>query len=113
LGRIESVYAKAGARYLAGSGTTAFGTIPGVSLHTELELMRKAGVPPRAVLAAATSAFGQTFGWPNLGEIKAGYDADLLVLDADPLGDVANLRAIRMVILNGVVLDREKLRAGR
>lgn len=113
LRRLEGAYARAGARYLAGSGTTAFGTIPGVSLHTELELMRQAGVPPRAVLAAATSALGQTFAWPGIGEIKAGYDADLLVLDADPLGDVANLRAIRMVILKGEILDREKLRAGR
>ncbi len=110
--RIEERYVKAGARYLTGSGTTAFGTIPGVSLHTEIELLRGLGLPPRQLLAAATSNFGAIFGWTGIGEIKAGYDADLLVLDGDPLADLATLQAPRMVILRGRILDRDKLLAG-
>ena len=109
--RVEERYRSAGAKYLTGSGTTAFGTIPGVSLHTELELLARIGLPPRQALAAATSNFGDTFGWKNVGQVKAGYNADLLVLNADPLQGVENLKNIHSVILNGEILDREKLLA--
>jgi hypothetical protein len=109
--RVEESYRRAGARYLAGSGTTAFGTIPGVSLHTELELLSRVGLPPRQVLAAATSNFGETFHWKNMGQVKAGYNADLLVLNANPLQGIENLKNIHSVILNGEILDREKLLA--
>jgi hypothetical protein len=108
--RIEDRYRRAGAKYLAGSGTTAFGTMPGISLHTELELLTaRVGLPPRQALAAATSNFGATFGWKKMGQVKAGYNADLLVLDADPLADIHNLKQIDIVMLNGRILDREKL----
>src|SRR6185295_13452051 len=107
--KVEERYRRAGAKYLAGSGTTAFGTIPGVSLHTELELLTRLGLPPRQTLAAATSNFGEIFGWKNIGQVKAGYDADLLVLNANPLQDVENLKNIQHVILKGEILDREKL----
>jgi hypothetical protein len=109
--RVEESYRRAGARYLAGSGTTAFGTIPGVSLHTELELLARVGLPPRQVLAAATSNFGETFHWNTVGQVKAGYNADLLVLNANPLQGIENLKNIHSVILNGEILDREKLLA--
>lgn len=45
-----------GARYLAGSGTDAFGTMPGISLHQELELLVRAGLSPRQALAAAVGS---------------------------------------------------------
>lgn len=109
--QIETQYRKAGARYLAGSGTDAFGTLPGISLHTELKLLTRIGLTPRQALAAATSNFGETFGWPTIGQVKPGYDADLLVLDADPTRDVGNLKKIRMVILDGEILDRDRLLA--
>ncbi len=109
--RVEESYRRAGAKYLAGSGTTAFGTLPGVSLHTELELLARVGLPPRQVLAAATSNFGETFHWKAMGQVKAGYNADLLVLNANPLLGIENLKNIHSVILNGEILDREKLLA--
>ncbi len=109
--RVEERYRQAGAKYLTGSGTTAFGTLPGVSLHTELELLARVGLPPRQALAAATGNFGEIFGWKTVGQVKAGYNADLLVLNADPLQSVENLKNIHSVILNGEILDREKLLA--
>jgi imidazolonepropionase-like amidohydrolase len=107
--QIDEQYRKAGARYLAGSGADAFGTMPGISLHTELKLLTRIGLSPRQALAAATSNFGEVFGWPDVGQVKPGANADLLVLDADPTQDVTNLKKIRMVILNGEVLDRDRL----
>jgi hypothetical protein len=107
--QIEEQYRKAGARYLAGSGTDAFGTLPGIALHTELKLLTRIGLTPRQALAAATSNFGEVFGWQEVGQVKPGYNADLLVLDDDPAKDIANLKKIRLVILNGEVLDRDRL----
>ena len=107
--RIEEQYQTAGAKYIAGSGTDAFGTLPGISLHTELELLTRVGLKPREALAAATSNFGELFGWKNVGQVKAGYNADLLVLDENPTDDIEKLKKIHMVILNGQILDRDKL----
>jgi hypothetical protein len=109
--RIEREYCRAGAKYLAGSGTTAFGTMPGISLHTELLLLTKIGLSPREALAAATSNFEELFGWSKVGQIRPGYRADLLVLDANPTLDIRNAKKIHSVILGGRMLDREKLLA--
>src|SRR3954466_7277097 len=106
---LEARYCKAGARYLAGSGTDALGTMPGISLHTELELLVTACLTPRQALAAATANVGTAFGWRDVGQIRAGYHADLLVLDADPTVDVANARKIDRVMLAGSVIDRAAL----
>ena len=107
--RIDEQYRKAGAKFVAGSGADAFGTMPGISLHTELELLTRIGLTPRQALAAATSNFGELFGWSQVGQVKAGYNADLLVLDENPVEDVGHLKKIRMVILNGEILDRDRL----
>jgi hypothetical protein len=109
--RIEEQYRRAGAKYLTGSGTTAFGTMPGISLHTELQLMTRIGLSPRQALAASTGNFGEIYRWAKVGQVRAGYNADLLVLDANPLDDIRNLKKIHMVILNGEILSREKLLA--
>jgi len=106
---IDEQYRKAGARFLAGSGSDAFGTLPGISLHTELELLVRIGLTPRQALAAATSNFGELFGWSTVGQVKAGYNADLLVLDENPVQDISHLKKIHLVILNGKVLDRNGL----
>ncbi len=107
--RIDEQYRKAGAKFLAGSGADAFGTLPGISLHTELELLTRIGLTPRQALAAATSNLGALFGWSEVGEVKVGFNADLLVLDANPVEDISDLKKIRMVILNGEIIDRDRL----
>jgi hypothetical protein len=94
---------------LTGTGSPAFGTMPGISMHTELELMVRLGLTPREALAAATSNYSEHFGWHELGLVEAGRRADLLILDADPTADISNSRKIRSVVLEGVVLDRAAL----
>ncbi len=107
--RIEHRYARAGAHYLAGSGTSAFGTLPGISLHNEMRMLTDLGLTPRQAIAAATSNVGEVFHWPTVGKVARGYDADLVVVDADPTVDIQNLKKIRMVILNGEIVDRSAL----
>jgi len=95
--------------YLAASGADATGTMPGISLHTELELLVRLGLSPREALAAATNNYALQFGWNELGRIAPGRRADILVLDADPTANIWNARRISVIVLNGEIIDREAL----
>ena len=95
--------------YLAGSGADAMGTMPGISLHTELELLVRLGLSPREALAAATNNYSLQFGWNELGLIAPGRRADILILDSDPTVNIWNARRISTVILDGETLDRNSL----
>ena len=97
---------------VTGTGSPAFGTMPGISMHTELELLVRLGLTPREALAAATSNYSERFGWHELGLVEAGRRADLLILAADPTADITNSRKIRSVIVEGVILDRDALLKG-
>jgi imidazolonepropionase-like amidohydrolase len=85
------------------------GTMPGISLHTELELLVRLGLSPREALAAATNNYSLQFGWNDLGLIAPGRRADILVVDGDPTVNVWNARRISTLILNGEELDRDAL----
>jgi len=85
------------------------GTMPGISLHTELELLVRLGLSPREALAAATNNYALQFGWNELGLIAADRRADILVVDADPTANIWNARRISTIIFNGEPLDRNSL----
>jgi imidazolonepropionase-like amidohydrolase len=85
------------------------GTMPGISLHTELELLVRLGLSPREALAAATNNYSLQFGWNELGLIAAGRRADILVLDANPTANIWNARRISTIIFDGEPLDRNSL----
>lgn len=99
-----SLLHSSGVRILAGSDAPAGGPL-GSALHAELEYLVAAGLTPAEALAAATRnaaiALGQIH---RIGTIRAGMIADLVVLDADPLADIRNIRAIRHVMLGGALL---------
>jgi len=105
---IEKLYAAKGARYLAGSATDVWGTMPGISLHTELHLLSEIGLSNREVLAAATSNFSEAFGWKT-GRIKKGFRANLLILNDNPVDDLKHLQEIEYLIVKGILIDRDAL----
>lgn len=109
LWQINSVIFKASPHYLAASGAPVDGTMPGISLHTELEMLVRLGLSPREALAAATNNYALQFGWNELGLIAAGRRADVLVLDADPTVNIWNARRISTMLLEGNIIDREAL----
>ena len=75
-------------------------------MHQELELLVAAGLPPAAALIAATKHNARAIGQADqLGTIKPGKVADLVILDADPLLDIRNTRRIHRVIHAGLVVD--------
>jgi hypothetical protein len=106
---IEPAYHQAGAKYLSGSATDVWGTMPGISLHTELMLLHtKPGLSLEEVLAATTINFSNAFGW-KVGQLKPGYEADILILDKDPLQALENLNAIDKIFNNGLEVNRDSL----
>jgi adenine deaminase len=109
LWRINQAIFSAYPHYLAASGAPAMGTMPGISLHTELEMLVRIGLSPREALAAATNNYSLQFGWNELGQIAPGRRADVLVLDADPTTSVWNVRRITTLIVDGNVMDRDAL----
>lgn len=103
---LERLNHAAGARYIAGSATDVWGTMPGISLHTELELLTRIGLSPRGALAAATTNTARTFGFAGIGTIEPGGRADLVILDADPTLDLEALRNPHLVIAAGRLVRR-------
>jgi imidazolonepropionase-like amidohydrolase len=77
-------------------------TVPGHSVHREIELYVKAGMTPMEAIQAATIVSARAMGLEKeSGTIEAGKIADLILLDADPLASVANTRRINRVITRG------------
>ena len=96
----------AGIPVSAGTDAGNIGTLHGPSIHRELELMVEAGLTPEQALTAVTRNAALVFGeQPRIGTLEPGKLADLLVLDADPLADVAHLQRLRYVVKGGAVLD--------
>jgi hypothetical protein len=106
---INQVIFEAYPHYLAGSGAPAMGTMPGISMHTELEMLVRLGLSPREAIAAATNNYAEQFHWTELGQITAGRRADILILDADPTTNIWNARRINTLLLDGNQIDRDSL----
>ncbi len=90
----------------AGTDAGNIGTLHGPSLHRELELLAEAGLSPEQILLSVTRDAALVFAEePDFGTVEPGKLADLLVLEADPLVDPANLRRIEHVVLGGRLLE--------
>ncbi len=100
----------AGVPLLAGTDTPNPYTYPGFSLHDELELLVSAGLSPAEALQTATLRPAQFLGVEHdFGSVQEGKVANLVLLDANPLEDIRNIRKIRAVILRRTYLDRKRL----
>lgn len=109
LWRINEVFFSAYPHYLAASGAPVKASLPGISMHTEMEMLVRLGLSAREALAAATNNYSLQFGWKELGQIVPGRRADILVVDADPTAYIWNARFISTLIMDGNVIDRDAL----
>jgi imidazolonepropionase-like amidohydrolase len=102
---------RAGVRFLAGTDTPpGVLVMPGFSLHDELELFVQAGFTPREALETATLNPATYLGLGSqLGAVETGKQADLVLLDANPLESIGNTRRIAAVIARGRYLPRGEL----
>src|SRR6476660_8484760 len=86
---------KAGVPIVAGTDQA----VPGHSLHREIELYVEAGFTPMEAIQAATVVPSKAMGVSNeVGTVEVGKRADLILLDANPLEDIHNIRSVRYVI---------------
>ncbi len=103
---------QAGVPFGAGTDTPIGYAIPGYSLHSELEMLVRAGLEPVEALRAATVTPAEFFGLEeDMGTVEAGRLADLVLLGGNPLEDIRNTRSVEAVVLNGELLDRARLDA--
>ena len=88
--------------------------LPGVALHTELELLSEAGISNADVIELATGNAARIMGLDkDYGSITPGKYADLLLLRDNPVTDIAATRSIELVVRQGVVYSAEQFDAAR
>ena len=110
--RLVRTFAGDGIPVLAGTDASVPGIVYGYSLHDELEALAHAGLSNRQVLESATRLPAEFLGVQGKrGTVETGKEADLLLLDADPLADVANTRRIAAVVVAGSYYSRQRLDA--
>ena len=95
----------AGVRILAGDDAPNLGA-HGASMHGELVLLTRAGLSNAEALRAATRAPADAFRLADRGRVAAGARADLLLVDGNPLVNIAATRAIVRVFKNGYDVPR-------
>lgn len=100
----------AGAGLLLGSDSPQIFNVPGFALHRELEYLVDAGLTPFEALQTGTVNAARFFSAEGrYGSVEVGAEADLLLLDANPLQDIRNSRRIHGVMANGQWLSRGDL----
>jgi imidazolonepropionase-like amidohydrolase len=100
----------AGVPLVAGSDAGNMLVIHGPTVQRELQLWVAAGVPPSAALQAATINGARLLKQDHrIGLLKKGYDANLLVVDGNPLQDISALERISMIVFLGERVNRADL----
>jgi imidazolonepropionase-like amidohydrolase len=98
-------------RILAGTDVGVLNVFPGRALHEEIALLvRDAGMTAHEALQAATKDAAAALGLEHeLGTIEPGKRADLVLLEGNPLQDVAHVSRIAAVVVGGRLFDRPAL----
>ena len=89
-----------------GTDSGPLGRFQGYFEHMEMELMAEAGLTAEQILRSATGVAAECLGRDDIGTLEPGRRADFVVLRANPLEDMANLREIADVWVGGVEVGR-------
>jgi imidazolonepropionase-like amidohydrolase len=97
-----------GVPIVAGSDAGSYGVSHGLGLFDELELMERAGLPPLAVINAATGTSARHLAYKDpLGCIQPGASSRFILTRHSPLESVANLRRPRTVVVDGAAFTAD------
>lgn len=102
----------AGIPIAAGTDAGNIGTIHGPALFREFQLMKEAGLTPMQILKSATATAAQAFGGETgakIGTLAPGQYADFVILNSDPLADIAHASDIQTVVKNGIIFPANLL----
>lgn len=108
--RILRALHEGGVRILLGTDSPQIFSVPGFSIHREMKLYTEVGMTPYAILASGTRVPGE-FLSGDFGMVALGQRADLLLLEANPLDDVANVAKRVGVMLHGEFITEETIQA--
>jgi imidazolonepropionase-like amidohydrolase len=98
---------------LLGSDSPQILNVPGFSIHHELALLVEAGLTPAEALTTGTVNPGRFFGLENtLGRVAAGFDADLILLQQNPLVQLETLRHPLGVMVRGRWISADEINIG-
>jgi imidazolonepropionase-like amidohydrolase len=98
-------YVKAGGKIAAGTDEGGV-TMPGLSLHYEMQMITDMGISPMKAIQAATLWSAESFGQgKNVGSVEPGKFADFMIIEGNPLNDISATRNVKMVIKGGQVMD--------
>lgn len=107
---LTGILYREGITILAGTDTPEPFVVPGLALLEELELLVESGLPPAAALQAGTiNNAGAIKQEGNLGSLSKGKVADLVILTANPLDDIRNVRKTEKIIHRGVISEPAQL----
>jgi imidazolonepropionase-like amidohydrolase len=97
-----------GAKILAGTDFPLFYLVPGLSIHQELELFVDFGFSNFDALKTATTNPAEWSGNAyNKGYLSKGKQADLIILNKNPLDNIKNTQSIYMVIFKGQIVQEK------
>lgn len=103
---------EAGIPLLAGSDCGPYNSYvyPGASLLSELEALVQAGLTPQEALTTSVINGPKFFGLEKqYGQIEPGKMADILILDKNPLENIAHLNTLSILVVKGKILDKAKI----
>jgi imidazolonepropionase-like amidohydrolase len=100
-----------GAGVVLGSDAPQIYNVPGFSIHHELRILAEAGLTPYQALVTGTRNVGRFLN-ENHGIITEGARADFILLEANPLEDVANVQRRAGVILGGRWISEQEIQTG-
>jgi imidazolonepropionase-like amidohydrolase len=84
--------------------------VPGHSLHREIELYVEVGFTPMQAIQAATVVPARVMGLDKqLGTVEPGKKADVIILGANPLETISNIRTVEKVVTRGTLYDTAPL----
>jgi Amidohydrolase family len=103
------ILSQEGVTLLFGTDTGPALVIPGATVLEEIELLTKAGLSPFKILQSATYNAGKVLNRPDLGNISIGAQADLLILNENPLLQLQTLKNPKLVFAKDKVYDENAL----
>lgn len=92
---------------MAGSDGNMYGTVPGFSMHEELEALASCNIANDQLIKMATEN-GAEFMKVKAGRISTGYEADLILLKENPLLNISNTRSISVVFFGNHILKEDQ-----